>query len=432
MEENLFNRHRPSRWSQFIGQDSVVRLFRSLVNRNQQTRNIILHGAWGSGKTSGARYWVKCSLCEHPTEGDACNECTSCRKFGRTGREHPALLEFDGASKGRIDEIHKIIDNARMPPIHGNKKFFIVDECQGLSRQAWDALLKIVEEPPEWLCFIFSTTEIDKVRNAVQSRCHLLQVNLLKAEDAVHLLTTICHKEGIPEPDQDALKVIAFISKGHPRDLIKNLDQVLLQGEFDLEIVREVFQLGEIEHLVKTLRAICSLDTVGVSEHLRRWEGDPADKFELICNSLLLLLQKVRRAPKVEIAPTLSLIQNHTIDSIITPMKAIGDPEVILLKGLKFVLGKRVASDLDMDIATLCLIDEMKPEFKNNTTQSGDVARLERRSARKMRVNATREQRIAEATPEQNVPEKTPVYMHTLLRFNFKEVSSTNIQTPEV
>lgn len=253
-------KYRPVVFEDLVGQGVNQRYFTSLIKNGQAGRNVILHGAYGSSKTTTARIYARALNCENPTGyGSPCNECKSCKEF--LSGTYPDYREEDGASNGGVEGVKKLADLARTPPMWGKWRVLVIDECQGLSKQAWDSLLKLVEEPPPWLVFIFTTTEFGKVQEAIRSRCQCLEVRLLSMDDSLSVLSRVCDAEGI-EWDAGGLKIVSQVSKGHPRDLLKNLEQVSWLGSGVTESVcKEVFNLGWHEDVFKVFKLLSKKDS---------------------------------------------------------------------------------------------------------------------------------------------------------------------------
>lgn len=245
MFQSLPIKYRPVLFSELVGQEHNQKFFKSLIAHGQISRNIVLAGFFGSSKTTTARIYARALLCEHPTEdGEPCNQCESCRKS--LAGTHPDIMEIDASSKGGKEDIVNLVEIAKTPPLYSKRRVIIDDEVQAHSRQAWDALLKLIEEPPPFLTFIFCTTEKEKVRPAILSRCAVRDVNLLDSKQSVEHLKRICDKEGFKYVES-ALRIISQVSKGHPRDLLKNLEQVSFIGDINFENTKNILSDSQID-----------------------------------------------------------------------------------------------------------------------------------------------------------------------------------------
>jgi DNA polymerase III subunit gamma/tau len=276
---SLPNKYRPEKFSDLLGQTNVSQLLSELIRRGEG-RSIVISGAWGCGKTSAARIYARALNCLHPTEdGDPCYQCEHCRDFTK-GSFHD-YHELDSATYGKVEEIPRIIEIAKTPPILGKWRVIVFDEAQSTSPKAFDALLKVLEEPPAFLVLIFLTTEVHKVRDAIKSRCASLQVHTISDELAKAYAEKTCKAEGI-EYDEAGIDLIVHKSKGHPRDILKDLDQVAHYGKVTLERVKAVFGLTFMDHVARYVLALQKGDYPAQVEALSSWVETPQNIFVLL------------------------------------------------------------------------------------------------------------------------------------------------------
>ena len=325
--EALTLKYRPRVFEDVIGQDVLVSFCSNLIKRGQQGRNLLIAGPWGSGKTTTARIYSQALHCEAPTaSGSPCHQCESCSYYQTDPISHPDYREFDGSSQGRIDQIKSELEIAKTPPIFSKKRIFVIDEAQGVSRQGFDAMLKLVEEPPPHLTFIFLTTEADKIRPAIKSRCASLGVKLLDNPTARTHLEKICTKEGFKfEPA--ALDLITFISQGHPRDLLKNLQQVAEFGDITLEETKRVFSLGYGQYLVKYTNALLDRNVREQIAIMRDWAESSERKVYLLQEFFVFLYHHEILKIPATVNPVLKLIPEGDRRSIVAKFKERADAE---------------------------------------------------------------------------------------------------------
>ena len=282
---SLPNKYRPILFSELVGQDFNQKFFKSLIAQGQISRNIVLAGFFGSSKTTTARIYARALLCEHPTsDGEPCNHCDSCLKS--LAGTHPDIMEIDASSKGGKEDIINLVEVAKTPPLFSKRRVIIDDEVQAHSRQAWDALLKLIEEPPPFLTFIFCTTEKEKVRPAILSRCAVRDVNLLTDEQAVNHLKNICNKEGFRYEDS-ALKVIAQVAQGHPRDLLKNLEQVSFIGDITLENAKTILSDTQVDFAFELLQKFHESELPSIVSSILATSFSVSNLYELLKEILL-------------------------------------------------------------------------------------------------------------------------------------------------
>jgi DNA polymerase-3 subunit gamma/tau len=225
----LARKYRPHRFSQVVGQDILVRLITQALKRDRLGHGFLFSGMRGVGKTTTARL-LACALnCTNleKTEGEIepCGVCDSCQAFA--AEKHIDIIEMDAASHTGVDDIREILEACRYRPVLGKYKVFIIDEVHMLSKSAFNALLKTLEEPPEHVKFIFATTEIQKVLPTVVSRCLRFDLKRLDTSVLVPYLQEICTKENIAA-DPQALFLLAHAGGGSARDSLSLLDQAIL------------------------------------------------------------------------------------------------------------------------------------------------------------------------------------------------------------
>lgn len=314
-QQSLPLKYRPHIFDDVIGQETISRFLSQLIKRGQVGKNIILSGVHGSGKTTNSRIYARALNCLAPTSsGNPCNECRNCSQFFEN--KYTDFLEVDGASRGRKAEIEELVAIAKQPPLYGKFRVINIDECQGLGRAAWDTLLKLTEEPPPHLVFIFTTTELNKVREAIRSRCQCLPVNLLDSKTSLEYIRRISDIEKfIYEPG--ALEIISFISMGHPRDLIKNLEQVSYIGDITVENVKDVFNIGYIRNLVLFFSKFFSFeDCESALEITKRWNDIPNNILNHLKEFLLFIFYNEVLRLQVEVNPIFNLIPKQDVQQI--------------------------------------------------------------------------------------------------------------------
>ena len=232
----LYLTYRPQTFNEMIWQDHIVNILKpKVMSTDNAHSNYLFYGPRGTGKTSTARIFAKAMNCLKAIDGNPCNTCENCIAI-QAGKTLD-LIEIDAASHTSVDNVREeIIEKAPYPPAHLKKKIYIIDEVHMLSRNAFNALLKIMEEPPSYLIFILATTEIQKVPETIISRCQVFTFKKIPAVDLKHHLEMICKKENFTYTDE-ALSSIAKISDWCARDAIKYLDQVSILGDISQEHV---------------------------------------------------------------------------------------------------------------------------------------------------------------------------------------------------
>lgn len=228
MEHNLalYRRYRPESFAEVIGQDHVTDPLRAALAANRVNHAYLFSGPRGCGKTTSARILARALNCEKAPIADPCGECQSCRDLARGGPGSLDVIEIDAASHGGVDDARDLRERAFFAPVSSRYKVYIIDEAHMVSSQGFNALLKLVEEPPEHLKFIFATTEPEKVIATIRSRTHHYPFRLIPPRVLSDYLAEICRREGVPiEPA--ALPLVVRAGAGSARDSLSVLDQLL-------------------------------------------------------------------------------------------------------------------------------------------------------------------------------------------------------------
>lgn len=220
----LYRKWRPQTFSQVVGQEAVTRTLRNAVASGRLAHAYLFCGPRGTGKTSLGRLLAKAANCHAPVDGEPCNACPSCLDFLQ-GRAID-FIEQDAASHNSVDDIRQLRENVVLTPMSGKKKVYLLDEVHMLSRGAYNALLKTLEEPPPHIIFVLATTDPHKVEPTIISRCQRFDLRRIPANAIVQKLGDICRGEGL-SLDDPSLEEIARAATGSLRDAINALEQVV-------------------------------------------------------------------------------------------------------------------------------------------------------------------------------------------------------------
>lgn len=240
-------KYRPQRFEDVIGQEHITITLKNAIEKNRLGHAYIFSGPRGTGKTTTARLLAKVVNCENPVDGNPCNECTTCREITQ-GRSMD-VLEIDGASNRGIDSIRDLREQVKYPPTHGKYKVYIIDEFHQITKDAFNALLKTLEEPPKHILFIFATTELHKVLPTILSRCQRFEFKRIPLLQVMDLLRNIAKQEGIAI-DDDSLLLIAKKGDGSIRDSESILEQVIAFSNKDISYEAILSILGVIREEV--------------------------------------------------------------------------------------------------------------------------------------------------------------------------------------
>jgi DNA polymerase-3 subunit gamma/tau len=265
-------KYRPQIFDDLIGQDVVAETILNSIKANKVPNAYLFTGIRGIGKTTIARIVAKSLNCLNGIE-NLCKEklCENCNAISNSN--HIDVLEMDAASKTGVDDVRDLIEFSRYGPTSSKYKIFIIDEVHMLSKQAFNALLKTLEEPPEYLKFIFATTEIKKIPITVVSRCQRFDLSRIKSSELFEFIKQIKNKEKGKVSD-DALRLIVKISEGSVRDALSLLDRGLLtlenDKELDLKLAQKIFGFFDKSNLIDMFRLIIQGDEKKVIENYRK------------------------------------------------------------------------------------------------------------------------------------------------------------------
>lgn len=245
-------KYRPMTFDTVVGQTALTTTLKNAVKSGKLAHAYLFCGPRGVGKTTCARIFAKAINCENPTEeGEACNECESCKAFNEQRSYN--IFELDAASNNGVDHIKTLMEQTRIPPQVGKYKVFIIDEVHMLSTQAFNAFLKTLEEPPAHVIFILATTEKHKILPTIISRCQIYDFERMTVGNIVGHLKEVASKEGITYDSEETLGVIAEKADGGMRDALSIFDQVasFCQGNITYEKVIEDLNVLDSENYFK-------------------------------------------------------------------------------------------------------------------------------------------------------------------------------------
>jgi len=273
----LARKYRPQTFSELIGQDAMVRTLGNAIKRDRLAHAFLMTGVRGVGKTSTARLIAKALNCIGPDgQGgptiDPCGVCEPCRAIAE-GR-HIDVIEMDAASHTGVDDVREIIEASRYAAVSARYKIYIVDEVHMLSKNAFNALLKTLEEPPAHVKFLFATTEVNKVPVTVLSRCQRFDLRRISAEQLAEHFAMVCVQEGA-EAEADALMLIARAAEGSARDGLSILDQAIAHaglegGAVTADAVRQMLGLSDRGAVRDLFGLLLAGDGAGTLSALRR------------------------------------------------------------------------------------------------------------------------------------------------------------------
>ena len=373
MYQALYRKYRPQSFDDVVGQLPVTQTLKTQLITGKMSHAYLFTGSRGTGKTSSAKILAKAVNCENPQDGNPCNCCNSCRSIDAGSCMD--VLEIDAASNNGVDNVRDLRDDAVYTPSQVKKRVYIIDEVHMLSISAFNALLKIIEEPPEHLLFILATTELHKVPATILSRCQRFAFRRISQEDIAARLQYVAYEENI-ELDDSAARILARLADGGMRDGLSLLDQCAsaTTGELNAERVYACLGIAGIQQCGKLMAAIAdrnSREALAIMNTLYAEGKDMGAMLdELACLSRDLMILKT--APDIGMTmlsgvasdkEALMLVERFSVGELVRMMNIIEQTAA----GFTRSASRR----LDVE---LCLIHLCQPEL--DTDIQGLLARM--------------------------------------------------------
>jgi DNA polymerase-3 subunit gamma/tau len=272
MYQVIARKYRPQNFSELIGQEHVRTTLENAINARRIAHGYIFSGQRGTGKTTVARILARCLNCVNGPTAHPCGVCSSCVEIAAGGAVD--VIEIDAASNRGINEMRELRDNVRYRPARDRYKVFIIDEAHQITNEAFNALLKTLEEPPEWVVFVLCTTEAHKIPTTIASRCQHFSFRSVDFEEVIARMQWICEQEGI-QADPATLAVLAQAGEGSVRDSLSALDQAIaccgLQlNPAEVRALLGMFSLESLRGVAEALKNSDSPAMLGLVQELER------------------------------------------------------------------------------------------------------------------------------------------------------------------
>ena len=370
----LYRKWRPQTFADVIGQQHITDTLRAQLQSGRLSHAYLFTGTRGTGKTTCAKILARAVNCEHPVNGDPCNECAACR--GILDGSVLDVTEIDAASNNGVDNIRDLRDETRYTPAQVKKRVFIIDEVHMLSIGAFNALLKTLEEPPEHVLFILATTELHKVPATILSRCQRFDFRRIGAEDIARRLLDVAAGEGI-QLTEGAARLIARLADGAMRDALSMLDRAAAVGAVDEQTVTAALGvLGQDDgvRLAEHLKAGDLAAAVGLLDEYYNAGRDLASVYDqmlgLIRDALLVKTSKTDVSALISPAYSVKTLQKLcdglASSTLIAWSRVIGDA----LDRMRSAANRRVEAEL-------CAVRLCSLGAENYDTLGGRVEALE-------------------------------------------------------
>ena len=358
----LYRKYRPQTFDDVVGQMAVTQTLKTQLLTDKMSHAYLFTGSRGTGKTSCAKILAKAVNCLHPENGNPCNRCSACRSIDDGSCMD--VLEIDAASNNGVDNVRDLRDDAIYTPSQVKKRVYIIDEVHMLSISAFNALLKIIEEPPEHLLFILATTELHKVPATILSRCQRFSFRRISQEDIAARLQYVAYQENI-DMDEGAARVLARLADGGMRDGLSLLDQVAsaTTGELTSERVYACLGIAGEQRCGELMTYIADHDTRKALELFNRLYTEGKDLAamldELACMTRDLLVMKT--APGTGITMLSGVASDQEV-SALTDRFSTGELVRMMTELQQTIAGFTRSSSRRMD-AELCIMNLCQPEL---------------------------------------------------------------------
>ncbi len=271
MYQVIARKYRPQAFSELIGQEHVRTTLENAIKQNRIAHGYIFSGQRGTGKTTVARILARCLNCINGPTAQPCGVCPSCLEIAQGNAVD--VIEIDAASNRGINEMRELRENVRYRPARDRYKVFIIDEAHQITNEAFNALLKTLEEPPEWVVFVLCTTEAHKIPTTIASRCQMFSFRSVDFQELIDRMRWICEQEGI-QADQEALAVLANAGEGSVRDSLSALDQAIAccGATVTADQTRQLLGMFSLESLNRVAEALRASDSPAMLEVVQELE----------------------------------------------------------------------------------------------------------------------------------------------------------------
>lgn len=299
MKQAIYREFRPKDFTHVVGQDHIVEILKNQIKTGNLGHAYLFSGIRGTGKTSCAKIFARAVNCLNPIDGNPCNECENCKMI--LNDKALEVVEMDAASNRRIDDIRELKEKVIYPPQLVKYKVYIIDEAHMITNEGFNALLKILEEPPKHLIFILATTEIDKLPDTIISRCQRFEFKRIENEKIIENINYVLKSLNV-EIEKEGINLIAELSFGAMRDALSLLDQVISTGKekISVEDINECLGLINLNTLFSFSKSIAEKQSVSAIENYRNLVKNGKTPYNIITDLIkhfrnILLVKSIEK-----------------------------------------------------------------------------------------------------------------------------------------
>jgi DNA polymerase-3 subunit gamma/tau len=307
VSQALYRKWRPQKFSELFGQDHIKKTLQNALTRGRITHAYLFSGPRGSGKTTTARLLAKSVNCSNFKDGEPCNKCSSCQEIQKS--QSLDLIEIDAASNRGIEEIKDLREKIKFTPVKSKYKVYVIDEAHQLTREAFNALLKTLEEPPAHAIFVLATTEVHKIPSTILSRCQRFDFRRLSTSDLINRISYIAQKENL-KIDPEAAKLIAQSASGSARDAESLLDLIISRGLSDVtkKDVEEILGKTGTEQIKELYEFLIKKDAASSLSILNQVSDEGKDLFQFSSDLIEFLREKLLANPSGTLVSWIKLL----------------------------------------------------------------------------------------------------------------------------
>lgn len=408
MYQVLYRKWRPKTFSDVSGQEHITTTLLNELSTNRLNHAYLFTGSRGTGKTTCAKILAKAVNCLHPVNGNPCGECEICKGIDSGGILD--VTEMDAASNRKIDDIRQIIDEVQFKPSKCKYRVYIIDEVHMLTTEAFNALLKTLEEPPEHAIFILATTEVHKLPQTILSRCQRFDFHRIPPRAIADRLLYVASQEGVTLSDGAAL-LAASVADGALRDALSLLDRcIAISSDIDEDVVRSAAGLARKTYLFELANCVINKNTAKALEIVNRLYGESKDMARL-CDELLshfrtlMLIKSVKNPRDIVIMADDEFEQAQVQSDYLSLADIVYYMDVLSRAYQNMGRGTGDRTELEMAVVKLSSA-ELDGTVEALTAR---VTALEKAVKKGIRVNCVPEQVQAESQPVQSEPPKPEV-----------------------